>query len=161
MSALELVGQDPNDLVYSLGVLEDQIKEGESLKVTLCTTELPSDEMLDNMYAVMIAAGHHVTRPVAKIESGIPVTEFNIKKGSPVLALIVPLLVPVLTLGLIAWGVTKINDITKALLPIILVAIGGTVAIVAFLQKPATKFIERGGNVKLLTSTSKKALAVR
>jgi len=125
----------------------------------LCTTELPSDKMLDDMYRAMIAAGHHVTRPIAKIEEGIPVTEFNIKKGSPVLALIVPLLVPVFTIGLIAWGIIKINDITKAILPIVLVLIGGTVAVVALLQKPATKFIERGGNVKLLSSSSKKALA--
>jgi len=56
------------------------------------------------------------------------------------------------TVGLVAFGITKIETITKALVPIILISIGGLIVLAAVLSKPATKYIERGGKVPYLPS---------
>ncbi len=160
---VEIVGHTQRELASGLELMESGMNVGESAKVTLCTEGLPSQEQITRMYCNAIAGGHHITYPESKVIGGVPTIEFSIKKGSPALALIVPVIVPLLTIGLIAFGIVKIDSITKALLPILLITLGGIIVIGAIIRKPATKYLEQGGKVPLLPSTNvrKKALAVR
>jgi len=161
LAPVEIVGFSQSELASGLELMESGINYGESARVTLCTEGLPDEADLAQVYLDVLASGHHVSYPTAAVVDGIPTTEFVIKKGSPQWQLIVPLLVPVFIIGLVAFGITKIESITKALVPIILISIGGLIVLAAVLSKPATKYIERGGKIPYLPSTSKKALAVR
>ena len=161
LAPVEIVGSSQSELASGLELMEAGINYGESARVTLCTEGLPNAADLAQVYLDVLASGHHISYPTSEVINSIPTTEFVIKKGSPQWQLIVPLLVPVFTIGLVAFGITKIESITKALVPIILISIGGLIVLAAVLSKPATKYIERGGKVPYLPSTSKKALAVR
>jgi len=165
LAPVEIVGYSQSELASGLELMEAGIDYGEKARVTLCTEALPDEAQLAEMYLGMLSTGHHVSYPTASVVDGIPTTEFVIKKGSPFWPLIIPLIVPVLTLGLVTFGITKIESITKALVPIILISLGGLIVLAAVISKPATKvataYIERGGKVPYLPSTSKKALAVR
>jgi len=157
----EIIGFSQAELASGLEMMESSINYGDKARVTLCTETLPDEAQLAEVYLGMLSTGHHVSYPTAAVVDGIPTTEFIIRKGSPFWPLIIPLIVPLFTVGLVAFGITKIETITKALVPIILISIGGLIVLAAVLSKPATKYIERGGKVPYLPSTSKKALAVR
>jgi len=164
LAPVEIVGFSQSELASGLELMESGINYGESARVTLCTEGLPSEADLAQVYLDVLASGHHISNPTSAVIKGIPTTEFVIRKGSPQWQLIVPLLIPVFTIGLVAFGITKIESITKALVPIILISIGGLIILAAVLSKPATKYIERGGKVPYLPATkssSKKTLAVR
>ena len=153
LAPVEIVGFSQSELASGLELMESGINYGESARVTLCTEGLPDEADLAQVYLDVLASGHHVSYPTAAVVDGIPTTEFVIKKGSPQWQLIVPLLVPVFIIGLVAFGITKIESITKALVPIILISIGGLIILAAVLSKPATKYIERGGKIPYLPST--------
>lgn len=148
----EIIGHSMEDLATALTAMEASIDLGKSARVTLCTESLPTDEILDNLYLGMVAGGCHVSQPTAMMVEGVPTTEFVLRKGSPVWTMLIPLLIPLATMGLISFGIGKIESIGKALLPLILVTVGGLVIIVAMLRRPAEKFIETGGVQKLLPS---------
>ena len=133
--------------------MESSIDYGGKARVTLCTEALPDEAQLADAYLGMLSTDHHVSYPTASIINGIPTTEFIIMKGSPFWPLIIPLIIPLFTIGLISFGITKIETITKALVPIILISVGGIIVLAAVLSKPATKYIERGGKVPYLPST--------
>ena len=155
LAPLEIIGYTQAELASGLELMESSINFGDSARVTLCTEALPDEVKLADMYLGMLSTGHHVSYPTASTVNGIPTTEFVIRKGSPFWPLIIPLLVPIATIGLIAWGITKVGDISKAILPIILVSLGGLIVLAAVLSKPATKYIERGGKFLPNTQTPK------
>ncbi len=149
-------GTSIDELGPALQYAEDSIKYGEWCKVQLCTEALPSREALDAAYADILLSGHHISRPVARMVDGVPTTSFSIKKGSPLWPLIIPLIVPVLTIGLITFGVFQIGSITKALVPILLIVGGVTIVTVGLLARPAERVATAyltGGGQKLLPST--------
>jgi len=158
---VEIIGHTQGELASGLELMESGINFGESARVMLCTEGLPDEADLAQVYLDVLASGHHISYPTSTVINGIPTTKFVIRKGSPQWQLIVPLLVPLFTIGLVTFGITKIESIARALVPIILISIGGLIVLAAVLSKPATKYIERGGKVPYLPSTSKKALAVR
>lgn len=158
---MEIIGFTQSELAEGLALMEASINYGESVRVTLCTEALLDSTQLNEMYLGMLSTGHHVSNPTATVINGIATTEFTLLKGSPQWQLLIPVLIPVFTIGLVAWGIAKIESIAKALMPIILVSVGGLIILAAVLSKPATKYIERGGKIPYLTATSKKALAVR
>ena len=159
----EIIGFSQSELASGLELMESSINYGDKARVTLCTEALPDEAQLADAYLGMLSTGHHVSYPTASIINGVPSTEFIISKGSPFWPLIIPLIIPLFIIGLISFGITKIETITKALVPIILISVGGLIVLAAVLSKPATKYIERGGKIPYLPSTrsSKKALAVR
>jgi fumarate reductase subunit D len=158
---VEIIGYTSSELASGLQLMEDSINYGDRAKVTLCSGALPDESQLQDMYLAVLASGHHISHPTARMINGVPTTEFVIRKGSPQWQLIVPLIIPILGIGLITFGILKIESITKAVVTISLVFIGGLIILAAVLQKPAMKYLERGGRIPLLSSTSKKALAVR
>ena len=159
----EIIGCSQFDLASGLELMESSINYGEKARVTLCTEALPDEAQLADAYMGMLSTGHHVSYPTASIINNVPTTEFIIKKGSPFWPLIIPLIIPLFTIGLVTFGITKIESISKALVPIILISVGGLIVLAAIVSKPATKYVERGGKVPYLPSTKspKKALAVR
>ena len=161
MAPVEIVGSSQEELASALMVMEGSLNLGERARIELCTEVLPTDGDLAVMYLDMVAIGCHVSYPTGQLIEGIPTTQFVLEKGSPAWPLILPLIIPALTLGLVAWGITKIESITRALVPIILISIGGLIILAAVVSSPATKYLERGGRIPLAPSTKgKKALAV-
>lgn len=165
---VELVGFSEDEMPNALDLVESAMLDGERVRITLCTEGLPSREDLDGIFLGMRIQGCHVSRPTARIIGGVATTEFVMQKGSPAFAAIIPVLVPLFIIGLITFGIFRIEAITKALVPLILITIGGLIILAVAISKPAAKYIERGGKVPLLThnkplalTDSKKALAAR
>ena len=161
MEVREIVGHSIDELAIDLEVMESSMAMGEKARISICSESLPGEADLAEMFLGMLATGCHLSYPTARVVGGVPTTAFVLQKGSPQWQLILPILAPLFTIGLIAFGITKIESISSALMPLMLVTIGGAVIMVAVLSKPATKYIERGGTLPRLASTSKKALAVR
>ena len=153
-SPVEIVGLSQSELAHALTLMEDSMEMGQKARITFCTEALPTEDALAVMYVDMLEIGCHLTLPTARMVGGIPTTEFVLKKGSPAWALILPLIVPVLILGLITFGIFRLESITKSLMPIILIAGGLTIVLAVLAQKPATAYIERGGKVPYLPSTN-------
>jgi len=147
MEVVEIVGYSKEYLATALEVMESNIDFGEKARITICTEGMPTEEELDYMFLGMVETGCHVSRPIAGLVEGIPTTEFVLQKGSPQWQVIIPILIPFFTILLIAFGITKIEAMSKALVPIILISIGGLVVLAAVLAKPATKYIEAGGRL--------------
>ncbi len=160
MEVREIVGYSREDFATALEVMESAIDMGQKARITICTKGMPTEEELDYIFLGMVETGCHVSRPTAGLVEGIPTTEFVLQKGSPQWQIIIPILIPLFTIGLIAWGITRIEAITKALVPLLLIGFGGLIILAVVLRKPAEKYLERGGAIPRLPET-KKALAVR
>jgi len=159
MEPREIVGRSRDEFAAALDLMESTMDLGQKARITICTKGMPTEEELDYMFLGMVETGCHISRPSAQIIQGIPTTEFVLQKGSPQWQIIIPILVPLFTIGLIAWGIVKIETIAKALIPLMLIGFGGLIILAVVLRKPAEKYIERGGT--RLPATSKKSLAVR
>lgn len=155
----QIVGYDTNDLKIALDTMEQSISDGGKVNVELYTNRLATEEELAEAFLIMTANGSHVSYPIARVVEGVPVTSFELQKGSPAFAAIIPLIVPVLTVGLIFFVVTKIETVAKALLPILILGVAGIVVLagIARSERLGTKFIEQRYSAK----TEKKALAAR
>lgn len=132
-----LTGTSMQELGTALNVMEDSLNSGEKARLQLATYELPPQEDLDVIWAEMIGAGFHVSKPTVRVVDGIPVTSMVLTKGSPVWAALIPLIVPIGIMGLVAFGLVKIETITKALFPIILATGGLVVLALGIMRKPA------------------------
>lgn len=157
MGVAEIVGYSREDLATALEVMESSINMGEKVRLTICTEALPTEEELAYMFLGMVEAGCHISRPSAQIIQGIPTTKFLLQKGSPQWQVIIPILVPLFIIGLIAFGIAKIEEISKALLPLLITSAVGLVALALIVRRPAEKYLERGG--KYLPETKKSPAA--
>jgi len=141
-----IIGYGSNELAAGLNAMENSLRSGGRAKVQLCTEEMPRQEDLDTFYNDMVAIGCHVTRPTARRADGISTTEFILTKGSPQWAAILALIVPVLIIGLITFGIFRLESITKALVPLLIITFGGIVLVAAVTRKPmeaaATRYLE-------------------
>ena len=155
----EIVGHSREELAAALDLMESSINMGEKARITICTEGMPTEDELDYVFLGMVETGCHLSHPTARLVEGIPTTEFVLAKGSPQWQIIIPILVPLFTIGLIAWGIFKIQSIVSALVPIMLIGFGGLIILAVVLRKPAEKIAERAG-AKYLPET-KKALAAR
>lgn len=150
MEAIALVGSSREELATALNLMESTMEMGQKARITICTESMPTDENLADIYLGMVVTGCHLSYPTAMLIKGIPTTKFVLQKGSPQWQILIPILIPLFSIGLIAWGITRIETISKALVPIILISIGGLVVLAAVLAKPATKYIEAGGRLPRL-----------
>jgi hypothetical protein len=166
---VELIGRTKGELASCLTMMENSINYGQRAKLQLMTDTLPTMEDLETLYAGMLLEGFHTTKPTARLIEGIPATEMVIRKGSPVWTAIIPLLSTAIIGGLIVFGITRLESITKALMPILLVTIGGVIVIAGVASRgpvgvAAGEYIGKR-TLKALPRTipveSKKALAVR
>ncbi len=139
----EIIGYSAVELPTALDLVESTMEVGEKACLAICTEDLPTEDELDDLYLGMIASGFHDYRPTARVIDGIPTTELVLQKGSPSFAIIIPLLVPLFTLGLIAFGLVRIEAISKALLPLMITGAVGLVAVALIVRKPAERIAER------------------
>ena len=137
-----LTGTSISELGPALNLMEDSLELGGKARLELATYELPTQDNLDSMWADILASGFHASKPTARIVDGVPLTSMVLTKGSPQWAILIPLIVPIAIIGLIAFGITKIETITKSLLPLILAAGGLTVIALGIMRAPLTKAAE-------------------
>lgn len=165
---VEMVGHSVSELGNALNMMERSLASGQQARIQLLTSVMPTQDELDSFFADMRTVGFHTSRPVAKLVKGIPSTEFTLRKGSPVWSLLIPLIPVAIIGGLIVFGITRIETISKALFPLLLVTVGGIVITVALLTRrpvleTARAAIERRERVPRLPRTiplePKKALA--
>lgn len=138
-----LTGTSMSQLGLALNAMEDSLNEGEKARLELATEQLPAQDTLDAMWADILWAGFDVSRPTAQIVDGIPLTTMVLTKGSPQWTMILPLLVPIGVIGLIAFGITKIETITKSLFPLVLATGGLLVIALGIMRRPAAEAAER------------------
>lgn len=156
----QLVGYSVNDLKLALDEMEGSLPLGGKANLVLCTDRLPTDEELAETFLSMTAAGAHVSYPTARLVEGVPTTTMVLQKGSPQWSLLIPLIPTLFIVGLIAFGITRIEAISKALLPIFITAVVGIVAIMGLMRKPAERVAERAAQ-RYLPKSEKKVLAAR
>ena len=143
MQINELIGYSAAELPAALDLVESTMEVGEKACLTICTEDLPTEDELEDLYLGMLVSGFHDYRPTTQVIDGIPTTQLVLQKGSPSFAIIVPLLVPLFTIGLIAFGLVRIEAISKALLPLMIVGAVGLVAVALIVRKPAERIAER------------------
>ena len=132
---VELIGRTKGELASCLTMMENSIDYGQRAKLQLLTDTLPTMGDLEALYAGMLNEGFHTTKPPARLIGGIPATEMVIQKGSPAWIAIIPLLTTAIIGGLIVFGITRLESITKAIMPILLVTIGGVIVIAGVVSR--------------------------
>jgi hypothetical protein len=161
--AAELIGYNLEDMTLALNAMEDSLSTGEQARLKLCTNSLPSEGEIESIYNNLIANGFHVNYPSAYLDGEIAVTDLVLTKGSPQWAALIPLIVPILIIGLIAFSIVKIESIAAALVKIIAVAGGIAITILIILRAPSRKELARIREIErsrekaaLVPATSKK-----
>jgi len=160
-------GHTIDDLKYGL---DAALSGGQSADVAIASTDLPTDAEIGDFFVGATSMGYRLSYPQTEILKGIPVTSFNVRyEGSPpgttgqaALALIT-VIPTALIVGIIAFGITKISDISKALVPLLLITGGIVVISLGLLSRKhvvetAGKFTQRRlakTQMKYLTSTDK------
>lgn len=158
---MEIVGHTVDDLRLALDVMENVLDVGEKVRVSLHSEMLATEEQCAQLYLELVALGEHTSYPVTSVMEGIPTLEFELTKGSPALPVaVIPLIALFGILGMITFGILKLEAITKALLPLTLVLVGGVIIIAGLMRQPVGRIAERAG-AKYLPSTIPKALAAR
>lgn len=133
----QIVGQGAGNMGEALSYMDYNMQKGESVKVEMVLDTIPTQPDLDLMYKSMVASGAHVTKPKIGIDGGLPVVTFNMRKGSPLLGMIVPI-IPIVIIGaLVTFGIFRIESISKALLPLLLTIVGGAVLVVGLATRPS------------------------
>ena len=133
------VGTTVDEMAMALGMMEDQLPMGGKAEISLCTDKLPEKEELVDWYLTMVAGGFHCDYPTSSVVDGVPTTTVTLKKGSPALVALIPILPTLFIVGLIAFGITQLGNISSALMPILITVVVGVVAIAIVLAKPAQK----------------------
>ncbi len=160
----QIVGYSLEDLDIALQAVEPHLNAGKPIELVLCTERLPTEEDLANFVIDADRAGFKTDFPSVDLNSGIPVTRVVLSYdlsnlgGSRLTtgalpAAIIPLIGLLGILGVITFGIVKLDDITSSLMPLVL-AVGGVLIIVlALARKPteniAVKYFERGGQTPL------------
>jgi len=142
-TATQVVGHSLQELPGALNTMEDSLAKGSKAKLELCTENMPSDEDLDELFRSATAAGFHLSHPTAKRINGVATTELVLTKGSPQWALLIPLIPTALIVGLVAFGLVRIEEISKALLPLMITGAVGLVALSLIVRKPVERIAER------------------
>ncbi len=141
---VEITGRTMEDLEFALATIQDAMQDGEKVRIQLLTDTMPAPADLDMFYATALAEGHHISSPTTKVLGDVVATELTIQKGSPALLLLIPLIPTIIVGGLITFGITRLGDITKALMPLILVTIGGIIITAAIVtRKPVVEAVAR------------------
>ena len=153
VSPMEITGT-AGDFTSGLSAMDNSMKPGERVLVELVTNIMPTGTDLQHLNSNMIAEGLKASSPSVKIVDGFPVTSFIVTKQSesnpgqtavgPALLALIPLIPAVIIGGLVAFGLFKIESITRALVPILLITFGGVIILAALLtRKPVIEAVSR------------------
>lgn len=131
----DIIGSTARELEIGLMTMEDSLDFGEMAQLDLVTDIMPVEYELSSFYTALQEAGFHTSYPKAHIQSGLPVTSIILLKGSPVWAALIPMIPIALITGLIAFGITRIEAISKALVPLLCIAFGGVIITAALITR--------------------------
>ncbi|MDD4985817.1 MAG: ArdC-like ssDNA-binding domain-containing protein [Dehalococcoidales bacterium] len=148
-----VVGTTIEDLTAALDAVESSLAIGQSARLEMCTEQMPSDADLAQLYLDLVNAGFHVSYPVASMASGIPTTSIALRKGSPEWVALVPILPTLFVIGLIAFGITQISNISSAIFPIVLTLVLGVVALAVITTSRRPKLLGANAMQGFLPST--------
>ena len=149
----ELEGVDIDTLALCLNAMEDSLAVGQKASLTIYSDLPPTAEELASLYLTALDVGFHLSMPRAVVGTGISSTTIVLRKGSPQWQMLLALLPTVLTVGLVAFSITRIQSISRALIPIFLIGGGIVIAALALARRPAEKYIEAGGRLRALPAT--------
>jgi len=139
----ELVGYTVDDMALALNAVEDSLPVGGKALLRICSTSIPTEQELMDMYYDATLHGFHLEYPKSMLVDDFAVTQITLQKGSPQWAMLIPLIPIVLIVGIIAFGIVRIEAISKALLPLIIAGAVGLVAVALIVRKPAERIAER------------------
>ncbi len=143
---VEIYGSSQSDLFNGLTRMEESLPEGGRARLTMVIIHNPEKEVLNDFFQQLLAAGHHTTRPtVNALDNGLFALSFVLRKGSPVFAALIPLIPGILIIGLIAFGITRIDAISKALLPLSVITFGSVIVLAAVLTRKPVLETARAG----------------
>ena len=140
----EIIGTTPGELADALNQMEDSLKVGGKALARIYSTNAFSADQLTTVQDEMIDLGFHLDGPITQTLGEVNKVEMRLIKGSPQWAalLSVPVIMTVLIGGLLVFGIMNIETITKAILPITLILVGGAIAGLALMRKPAATAAE-------------------
>jgi len=135
----EIVGTTPGELADALNQMEDSLKVGGKALAKIYSTNALSASQLTEVQDEMINLGFHLDGPITQTLGEVNKVEMRLIKGSPQWAVLLslPVIMTVLIGGLLVFGIMNIETITKAILPITLILVGGLIAGLALMRKPA------------------------
>ena len=150
---VSMVGQTQGQLTEALVRMENSINYGQKAKLQLITSQMPTRADLDTFHAQLITSGFHTSKPVARSVQGFPCTELVIQKGSPTWAALIPILPTIFIVGLVTFGLVKLETITKAIMPILLVSVGGLIILAAVITRQGARPLREVVGTKYLPAT--------
>lgn len=128
---IELKGTTTAELANALNQMESSLNYGEKAKLSITSFELPNVQELNQFYYDLVSAGFHVSKPTVRIIQDLSMTEITLTKGSPIWPLLISMIPTIMIGSLVAFGIVKIEAITKALVPLLLIAGGVIIATIA------------------------------
>lgn len=134
-----MIGYTLQELEDKLVAMEDSLPYKGKALLEFCTDTLPTAEDLLIFDAELIVAGFKASKATAEIMGDVAVTTLVLQKGSPIWAALIGVLPLAIVGGLITFGITRLPQITSALLPIILAGGGVAVMIAGLLARPAER----------------------
>lgn len=143
--AVVTTGTTVDDLAAAFADVERRTPKGARVKLTLYTEEKPTEEEIAEFYLKMVADGFHVEYPSVQMVEGVPTTTIVLENSSPFLLALIPILPTLFIVGLIAFGIANISNITSSLMPIIVTVVVGSVVlaigVAIALRKPAERAV--------------------
>ncbi len=143
-SGFQIVGRTRDELAYGLSLAQEALNPGKKVSIELVSSNMPSEQDLATFHVKAARLGYELDGfPSTRMVDGLASTTIILKMPTPsesgtaafpLLALI-PIIPTVLIIGLIAFGITRIGDISKALIPILLITIFGTVMLAGILTR--------------------------
>jgi rubrerythrin len=143
-SGVLLQGSTKADMTYALNLMDSVTDPGDKIELSIVSTEIPTETDLANFVINAAHAGIEVSFPTLEMVDGMPTTTCVITKGEPgepnvtsvfPLAALIGILPVALITGVIGFGIFKIEDVTKALMPILLITFGGLIILVGLLSR--------------------------
>jgi hypothetical protein len=157
-----LIGHTSEELASDAEKLGALLKGNQGLQIEICTEGIPTAEDLAQMVINADQQGYIISMPCFRMVNGIPTTAFVIKPKLTTAggmttgfawAALIPVIVPLATIGIIAYGITQIGDISKAIIPILLIVGGIAIAGIALLRQPLTTYAGSGKPIPYMPQT--------
>ena len=148
---MEIRGHSINELSSSLVEFEDSIELGKAATISLLGTNPLTQQELIEFRDNILANGFHLDGRISQNTHGEVVeVKIPLKKGSPVWALLIPLIPLAVIAGLVVFSIVSLDRIKNALLPIIL-AVGGLFVLVLIVKGPGQTYVQQRPEMQRLT----------
>ena len=139
-------GTSADDLQRAFSEIDRTVAPGSRLAVQICTESRPTDTELATFQTNASALGITISQLAVQPVDSFYALSFNMTTPAsrPVKELgqweiaLIGIIPVVVIVGVIAFGIFNIKSISNALLPLILVTVGGIVLVAAVISRPKT-----------------------